>query len=82
MQSAPGKPATYDELDYPPLSEHVRSLFEEDDHYKRIKKSNDKEKEIVIENDDKCIDKKKELTHVDFIEQLILGKITFLFLIP
>ncbi len=82
MQSAPGKSPTYDESDYPLLSNHVRILFEENDHYKRIKKSNDKQKEIVIENDDKCINKKKELTHVDFIERLILGKITFLFLIP
>jgi len=77
MQSIPGK-ATSDESDYPSLSKNVRISFEEDDHHQRIKKSN----EIVVENDDQRINRKKELTHANFIERLILGKITFLFLIP
>jgi len=81
MQSVPGK-ATSDESDYSSLSKNVKILFEDDNHHQRIKKSNDKQKESVVENEDKHINRKKELVHADFIERLILGKITFLFLIP
>jgi hypothetical protein len=81
MQSVPGKTIS-DKSDYPSLSKNVKILFEENDHHRRIKKSNDKQKESVVENDDKRINRKKELAHADFIERSILGKITFLFLIP
>jgi len=42
-----------------------RSVFEKGDDQEVSKKSNDQ--------------KKKEFAHVDFIERLIIGKITFLF---
>lgn len=81
MQSSFGKSTSNESGDLS-LSKHMRISFKEDDYNKRIKKSNNKEEKIILENNDQRINRKKELVHADFIERLILGKITFLFLIP
>jgi len=71
----------YDDINDSSLSKHEKILSEEVYYQKQIKKLNNKKDKSVVENDDKRI-KRKELTLVDIIERLILGKITFLFLIP
>ncbi len=71
----------FGELGDPPLPKDGMILYEEDYRQKPINKSHDKQEEVIIENYDKRI-RKKELDHIEFIERLILGKITFLFLIP
>lgn len=60
------------------LSKNEKDLFDDDNYYnKHIKKLNNKQKESSRNNDKHLI--REDVAHADYIERLILGKITFLF---